>query len=164
SEKAAPLVQTFWPSTTQSWPSRTARVRSDATSLPASGSLMPMHHIDSPATMSGIHRWRCSGVPNCNNVGPICRSANQLAATEAPSTVVLVAVDDGGRLLGGVTYVEDEGSPLHEIGGEGAASIRMLAVDSSLRRSGAGEALVRECIVRARGAGRRAIVLHSTPW
>lgn len=83
---------------------------------------------------------------------------------EAPSTVVLVAVDDTDRLLGGVTYVEDEQSPFHELGVEGSASIRMLAVDASVRRTGAGEALVRACIDRARGDGRTEIVLHSTPW
>src|SRR5690349_14511223 len=81
---------------------------------------------------------------------------------EAASTVVLVAVDDDDRLLGGVTYVEDEESPLHEVGGVGSASIRMLAVDPSVRRSGTGEALVRECVARARDAGRQEILLHST--
>ena len=83
---------------------------------------------------------------------------------EAPSTVVLVAVDDDGELLGGVTYVADERSPYAEHSVEGAASIRMLAVDGARRRSGAGEALVRECIARARGDGRTVVMLHSTPW
>jgi ribosomal protein S18 acetylase RimI-like enzyme len=83
---------------------------------------------------------------------------------EAPATSVFVAVSDAGRVLGGVTYVADERSPLAEHSVEGAASIRMLAVDGSVRRSGAGEALVRECIERARHDGRKEVVLHSTPW
>ena len=83
---------------------------------------------------------------------------------EAPSTVVLVAVDDDGELLGGVTYVADERSPFAEYSLDGAASIRMLAVDGSRRRSGAGEALVRECIDRARAGGRAEVFLHSTQW
>jgi ribosomal protein S18 acetylase RimI-like enzyme len=83
---------------------------------------------------------------------------------EAPSTVVLVAVADDGELLGGVTYVADERSPYAEHSLDGAASIRMLAVDASVRRSGAGEALVRECIDRARTARRDEVFLHSTPW
>jgi ribosomal protein S18 acetylase RimI-like enzyme len=83
---------------------------------------------------------------------------------EAPSTVVLVAVGDGGELLGGVTYVADERSPLAEHSVDGAASIRMLAVDRSYRRTGAGEALVRECIGRARRDHRAEVFLHSTPW
>ncbi|MEY2447696.1 MAG: hypothetical protein QOH79_1172, partial [Acidimicrobiaceae bacterium] len=36
--------------------------------------------------------------------------------------------------------------------------------DGSVRRSGAGEALVRECIDRARRDGRAEVFLHSTPW
>src|SRR3954447_2088023 len=83
---------------------------------------------------------------------------------EAVSTVVLVAVVEDGRLLGGVTYVEDERSPLAEHSIEGAGSIRMLAVDRAARRRGTGEALVRECIDRGRRSGRREIFLHSTPW
>jgi ribosomal protein S18 acetylase RimI-like enzyme len=83
---------------------------------------------------------------------------------EAPSTVVLVAVDDDGELLGGVTYVADERSPFAEHSVDGAASIRMLAVDGSRRRSGAGEALARECIDRARADGRAEVFLHSTRW
>jgi ribosomal protein S18 acetylase RimI-like enzyme len=83
---------------------------------------------------------------------------------EAPATVVLVAVDDDDHLLGGVTYVENEQSPYAEHSLDGAASIRMLAVDGSRRRSGVGEALVRECIDRARAARRAEVFLHSTPW
>jgi ribosomal protein S18 acetylase RimI-like enzyme len=90
--------------------------------------------------------------------------ADVRARAEAASTTVLVAVRDDGRLLGGVTYVADELSPFSEHAVDGAASIRMLAVDVSVRRSGAGEALVRECIERARRDGRKEVVLHSTPW
>lgn len=83
---------------------------------------------------------------------------------EAPSTTVLVAIDTDGELLGGVTYVKDEESPFAEHDVDGAASIRMLAVDTARRRTGAGEALVRACIDRARDDGRTQIVLHSTAW
>jgi ribosomal protein S18 acetylase RimI-like enzyme len=83
---------------------------------------------------------------------------------EAPATEVYVAVDDEGQLLGGVTFVVDTSSPFAEVDSPGASSIRMLAVDPRLQRSGAGEALVRRCIERARECGRAQIVLHSTPW
>ena len=63
------------------------RVRIDATSLPASGSLMPIDQADVPATMSGRKRRRCSGVPNCRRVGPIWRSANHDVATGAPAAI-----------------------------------------------------------------------------
>ena len=90
--------------------------------------------------------------------------ADVRARAEAPSTEVLVAVDDVGRVLGGVTYIVDDESPYAEYGLYGAAAIRMLAVDRTLQRSGTGEALVSECIDRARRSGRTDLVLHSTPW
>jgi predicted N-acetyltransferase YhbS len=85
---------------------------------------------------------------------------------EAPATAVLVAVDpeNGGRVLGGVTYVEDPSSPMAEHDETDAAGIRMLAVDLGAQGRGIGEALMRVCIERARTAGRRHVVLHSTPW
>ena len=46
-EYCAPDVQTFWPVTTQSSPSLTARVLSAARSEPASGSEKPWHQISS---------------------------------------------------------------------------------------------------------------------
>jgi ribosomal protein S18 acetylase RimI-like enzyme len=84
------------------------------------------------------------------------------ARAEAPATTVLVAVDDDGRLLGGVTYVSDVSSPLAEFDEEGTAGIRMLAVDPGLQRRGAGVALSRACLDRARAERRRQVVLHST--
>ena len=45
----APLVQIFWPLTTNSSPSRTARVPRPARSLPAPGSLNSWHQNSSPA-------------------------------------------------------------------------------------------------------------------
>ncbi|MER5939151.1 GNAT family N-acetyltransferase [Streptomyces sp. NPDC001928] len=69
-------------------------------------------------------------------------------AKRAAAADVLVAVD-GGRLLGGVTFVPS-GGPMADIAGSGEAEIRMLAVDRAARGRGAGEALVRACVDRAR--------------
>ncbi|WP_405588783.1 GNAT family N-acetyltransferase [Streptomyces sp. NBC_01092] len=69
-------------------------------------------------------------------------------ARRAAAAEVLVAVD-GGRLLGGVTFVPS-GGPMADIAGSGEAEIRMLAVDRAARGRGAGEALVRACVDRAR--------------
>ena len=90
--------------------------------------------------------------------------ADVRARAEAPSTEVLVAVDDDERVLGGVTYIADDGSPFAEYDLTDAAAIRMLAVDRAVQRSGAGQALVEACIERARATGRVQLVLHSTPW
>lgn len=69
-------------------------------------------------------------------------------AKRAAAAEVLVAVVDG-RLLGGVTFVPS-GGPMADIALPGEAEIRMLAVDRAGRGRGAGEALVRACVDRAR--------------
>ncbi len=74
---------------------------------------------------------------------------------------VMVAVDDGGRILGGVTYVPDRASPYAEFDAEHAAGIRMLAVRPDAQGRGVGEALTAECLDRARSEGRRELILHS---
>ncbi|HSX99735.1 MAG TPA: GNAT family N-acetyltransferase, partial [Streptomyces sp.] len=54
-----------------------------------------------------------------------------------------------GQVLGGVTFVP-AGGPMADIAREGEAEIRMLAVAPQARGRGAGEALVRACVERAR--------------
>ena len=80
-----------------------------------------------------------------------------------PVAEVLVA-EDGGRLVGCITYVPGPESPLAESYQEGEAGIRMLGVDASARGRGVGRLLVQACIERARAAGRRAMFLHSTSY
>ena len=79
----------------------------------------------------------------------------------AAQVPVLVAVEDG-RLLGGVTYVPGPG-PFAEIERPDEAGIRMLAVGAEHEGRGAGQALVEECLGRAREAGKHAVVLLTTP-
>lgn len=73
---------------------------------------------------------------------------------------VLVAVADD-RLLGGVTFVP-AGGPMSDIAREGEAEIRMLAVAGEARGRGAGEALVRACVERARAVEGCVRVVLST--
>jgi predicted N-acetyltransferase YhbS len=78
-------------------------------------------------------------------------------------TVVLVAVE-GGLVLGSVT-IELEGTvgdELVELSPD-VACMRMLGVDPSVRRRGIGRALARAVIDRAREAGKRELVLHTSP-
>jgi hypothetical protein len=49
----ARLVQTFWPVITQASPRGTARVASEARSLPEPGSEKPWHHCSRPLSSSG---------------------------------------------------------------------------------------------------------------
>ncbi|MGW2524119.1 GNAT family N-acetyltransferase [Streptomyces sp. NPDC001617] len=69
-------------------------------------------------------------------------------AKRASAADVLVATA-GDQLLGGVTYVPS-GGPMADLARPGEAEIRMLAVDRAARGRGAGEALVRACVDRAR--------------
>ncbi|AZQ37306.1 GNAT family N-acetyltransferase [Streptomyces cyaneochromogenes] len=81
-------------------------------------------------------------------------------ARRAAAAEVLVATD-GDKLLGGVTFVPS-GGPMADIARSGEAEIRMLAVDHTARGRGAGEALVRACIDRARATeGCVRVVLSS---
>lgn len=75
---------------------------------------------------------------------------------------VLVAVDEQNNVVGALSLVLGGGA-LAQISSDDEAEIRMLAVDPSRRRSGAGRALTQECIERARAAGKRKIVLSTQP-
>ena len=83
----------------------------------------------------------------------------------AASADILVAVDDDdGTLLGAVTYVPGPASALAEFDDPDAAGIRMLAVAQEAQGRGIGRALVEVCLDRARAAGRRQVLLHTTDW
>jgi GNAT superfamily N-acetyltransferase len=75
---------------------------------------------------------------------------------------VLVAIDDDGTLLGGVTYVPEPDNPYAEFDGGDQAGFRMLAVRPHLQGRGAGTALVEACIDRARRDGKRELTLYTT--
>lgn len=85
-------------------------------------------------------------------------------ARRAAICPVLVAVDEDGRVLGGVTYVPGPGTPYSESETDGEASFRMLAVDPTGGQGrGVGRALVQACIDRARADDRSRLVLLSRP-
>ena len=83
--------------------------------------------------------------------------------TRAAAAEVIVAVDEDG-LLGGVTFVPGADNPLAEFDDPDASGFRMLGVAVAARGRGAGEALVRACIDRARALERRRLLLHTTEW
>ena len=83
-------------------------------------------------------------------------------AARATDTLVLVAVDDAGQVLGGVTYVSGRG-PWFEGDAEDEAEFRALAVAPEAQGLGVGTALVEACIERARRDGRAALALYTRP-
>ncbi|MGP3969567.1 GNAT family N-acetyltransferase [Streptomyces sp. 6N223] len=82
------------------------------------------------------------------------------ARRRAEHAEVLVAASPDGELLGSVTYVGD-GGVFAEVSRPGEAEFRMLAVSPAARGRGAGEALARECVRRARRAGKKRVVISS---
>ena len=83
-------------------------------------------------------------------------------ARRAEHATVLVAADEDGTLLGGLTLVLPGPNPLSEHREPDAGSMRMLAVAPAARGRGVGEALTRFAIESVRAAGATAMVLHST--
>ena len=84
-------------------------------------------------------------------------------ARRAASVPVLVAVDDDGRVLGGVAYIPGPGTPYSESEASGEAGFRTLAVDPSARGRGIGRALAEACIARARAEGRDGVGIYTRP-
>ncbi|HZH43996.1 MAG TPA: GNAT family N-acetyltransferase [Lysobacter sp.] len=87
------------------------------------------------------------------------------ALDDRDHTEVLVAVDEQGALAGGVVYFSCMGA--YGAGGtatqvRAASGIRLLGVDPRFRGAGIGRALTLACIERARAAGHREVVLHTT--
>jgi len=74
----------------------------------------------------------------------------------------LIAVDAAGALLGAAVYTV-AGSEFADIAAGDEAEIRMLATAGSARGRGIGEALVLDCVRRAREQGRPALVLSTKP-
>ena len=89
--------------------------------------------------------------------------ADELAdvARRAGRVEVLVAVDDVGRLGGGITYVPGPGS-LAWFQGRDEAGLRMIAVAPEAQGRGVGASLVAACVERAAAAGKTRLFLHTS--
>jgi len=82
----------------------------------------------------------------------------------AREAVVLAAIDGvTGTPIGCATYVPGPDNPWAELLEPGEAGVRMLAVDPAAQGRGAGTALARACVERARAEGKRRVLLHSLP-
>jgi ribosomal protein S18 acetylase RimI-like enzyme len=90
--------------------------------------------------------------------------AVELADVEGRAEVseVLIAVN-GPEVVGCVTFVPDDRSPLAEQLEDGECQIRMMAVAPSCQGRGVGQLLLEAVLDRARVLRRRAVFLHSTP-
>ena len=81
-------------------------------------------------------------------------------AGRATRSQLLGARDDSGTVVGSVALVlEGDFGEITE--GEDEAAFRMLVVGPAARGGGVGELLVRTCLARARGVGKRRMVLST---
>jgi len=83
------------------------------------------------------------------------------AESRARHTDVLVAVDEQDRLMGAVALVLNGGPYAELASADDEAEFRMLAVASQARGRGVGTALIRECLARARSAGKKRMVIST---
>jgi ribosomal protein S18 acetylase RimI-like enzyme len=86
------------------------------------------------------------------------QKVRDVAGRQDTSEVLVAEV--GGRVVGCVTFV-DGLKALSEVDDPDAATVRMLGVAAEARGRGVGEALMRECIDRARQSGRKRVRLHT---
>lgn len=101
------------------------------------------------------------GLLDANQDDSYERALRDVAGRAAEAEVLVATLD--GVLLGGVTFARP-GSRMADIAGPGEAEFRMLTVARAGRGKGAGEALVRACIQRARAIeGVTRLVLSTQP-
>lgn len=89
------------------------------------------------------------------------KALGQLVAGAAASEV-LVAEDDDGQIVGAVGYVGPN-RPKRSFFEPKWPVVRLLAVAPAHRGRNVGEALMQECIARARRDGASLIALHTSP-
>lgn len=84
------------------------------------------------------------------------------ASARAREAELYVAVDEGGHLVGTVTFCP-QASAYREVAAGSEGEFRMLAVAPGARRRGVAESLVRLCVERSEELGYDAVVLSSLP-
>lgn len=85
-------------------------------------------------------------------------------ARRAAGADVLVAIGTDGALLGTVTFVSGDADYAREVAGSDEAEFRMLAVAPQAQGQGVAQALVDECVRRARALGHTRLVISSGDW
>lgn len=100
-----------------------------------------------------------------DDLGRYGRELRDVAGRATHSDIIVAEHD--GCLVGAVSYLRDYTTDpamadLHAVAG--VPGFRVLAVLPSAQGLGAGRALVDECLARARSAGARRLVIHTTDF
>ncbi|MDQ3734748.1 MAG: GNAT family N-acetyltransferase [Actinomycetota bacterium] len=102
------------------------------------------------------------GVYRAGRLAPEDYSASLAdAQNRAEHTQILVAVDQHDRLLGAVALVLNGGPYAELAAADHEAEFRMLVVSAEARGRGVGTALIKECLSRARAAGKQRMVIST---
>jgi ribosomal protein S18 acetylase RimI-like enzyme len=96
-------------------------------------------------------------IPQLSSSAPLPSAADIAAIAASPATVLLVARDDRGAVVGSLTLV------IFRAPTGPRAWIEDVVVDTSIRGQGIGAALVREALGRAVSVGARTVDLTSRP-
>jgi ribosomal protein S18 acetylase RimI-like enzyme len=96
-------------------------------------------------------------VPQLSSSAPAVEEQDVRDIAQSPATMLLVARDAGGALVGSLTLVVFK-APTGP-----RAWIEDVVVERDVRGGGIGSTLVREALVRARAAGARTVDLTSRP-
>ena len=97
-------VHTFWPVIDQPPSTRSARVDSEARSLPAPGSENIWHQLTSPRSEGPMKRSCCSGLPCATRVGKtqpaIARCARRTRAARSSRSITSCSTGEASRPQG----------------------------------------------------------------
>lgn len=96
-------------------------------------------------------------IPQLSSSSPAPTSAEIDEIAGSPATVLLMARDGGGKIVGSLTLVVFRAPTGHR------AWIEDVVVDTTTRGQGIGAALVREALDRAASVGARTVDLTSRP-
>ena len=122
-----------------------------------------MVRLATPDDCSAVEEMTLSVYVSEGYTPPNRADALRNTARRSETTDLLVALDsESGKVLGSVSVMTARG-PFSQIAGEDEAEMRLLGVDPATRGRGAGEALVRACLDRAKAAGMKRLVLSTQP-
>jgi ribosomal protein S18 acetylase RimI-like enzyme len=118
---------------------------------------LPLEVVEVTEVTSDLVEAFARLVPQLSSSNPPPSRADLVEMAESPASVLLVARDRAGTIVGSLTLA------LFRVPTGRRAWIEDVVVDESARGAGAGEALVVDAVRRAQDAGARSVDLTSRP-
>ena len=118
---------------------------------------LPLEVVEVTEVTSDLVEAFARLVPQLSSSNPPPSRADLVEMAESPASVLLVARDRAGTIVGSLTLA------LFRVPTGRRAWIEDVVVDESARGAGTGEALVMDAVRRAQDAGARSVDLTSRP-